>query len=69
MEPAIEPSIGARVELERVLRDFGCGVVAIGNGVASAEAEQLVRDALASAPDVAAACGYMIVDEVGASVY
>jgi protein Tex len=58
-----------RLEAKEILtadtRASGVQVIAIGNGTASRETEQLVSEVIAENPGV----GYAIVDEAGASVY
>jgi uncharacterized protein len=61
-------------ELRTLVRKYSVELIAVGNGTASMETEQLVRDALddpslATEPSSCAKCGYVIVDEAGASVY
>ncbi|GHO86200.1 hypothetical protein KSZ_42060 [Dictyobacter formicarum] len=62
----------ARKLLQQMLADYRITVIAIGNGTASRETEQLVADLsreLAERDHEAEAIGYMIVNEAGASVY
>lgn len=55
-----------RSKLEQILRDHECHVVAIGNGTACRETEELVSELAAeSSWDI----NYVIVNEAGASVY
>jgi uncharacterized protein len=51
--------------LDAAIHKAGVGVIAIGNGTASRETEQLVAELIAGHPSVQ----YAIVDEAGASVY
>ncbi|HEY9721549.1 MAG TPA: Tex family protein [Oscillatoriaceae cyanobacterium] len=51
--------------LRRLIAKYGVTVVAIGNGTASRETEQLVAEAIKGLAGV----GYVIVSEAGASVY
>ena len=56
----------ARKELERLLRETGSEMIAIGNGTAGRETEQFVRETLAAAGMRLPA---VLVNEAGASVY
>lgn len=62
----------ARKQLQQMLADYQIRVIAIGNGTASRETEQLVAELLREHaeqhPDEEP-IGYMIVNEAGASVY
>ena len=60
---------GASVELARLIRAHGVGLIAIGNGTASRESEKLVADVLAALPGDAPKPVKVIVSEAGASVY
>ena len=60
---------GAQVELARLIRAHGVGLIAIGNGTASRESEKLVGDVLAALPGDAVKPVKVIVSEAGASVY
>ncbi len=60
---------GAQVELARLIRAHGVGLIAIGNGTASRESEKLVADVLAALPGDAPKPAKVIVSEAGASVY
>jgi protein Tex len=60
---------GAQVELARLIRAHGVGLIAIGNGTASRESEKLVADVLAALPVDAPKPVKVIVSEAGASVY
>jgi uncharacterized protein len=51
--------------LRRLIADHGATLIAIGNGTASRETEQLVAELTRALPDV----HYLIVNEAGASVY
>lgn len=62
----------ARALLRQLLTDYGITVIAIGNGTASRETEQVVADLLRQMEADGSAkekIGYMIVNEAGASVY
>ncbi|GCE16933.1 Tex family protein [Dictyobacter kobayashii] len=62
----------ARKLLQQMLSDYGISVIAIGNGTASRETEQLVAELLrelAEREQGSEKIGYMIVNEAGASVY
>ncbi|GCF07690.1 Tex family protein [Dictyobacter arantiisoli] len=62
----------ARQQLRQMLADYEISVIAIGNGTASRETEQLVADLLRELGEQhpgQEAPGYMIVNEAGASVY
>jgi protein Tex len=60
---------GASVEIARLIRAHGVGLIAIGNGTASRESEKLVADVLAALPGDAPKPVKVIVSEAGASVY
>ena len=60
---------GASVEIARLIRAHGVGLIAIGNGTASRESEKLVGDVLAALPGDAPKPVTVIVSEAGASVY
>ena len=55
----------AKVELKRLIRQYGVEIIAIGNGTASRESEAFVAEVLKEVPNVS----YVIVNESGASVY
>lgn len=55
----------ARSTLSRLIRTHGIENIAIGNGTASRESEQLISELLHDFPNVS----YMVVSEAGASVY
>ena len=59
----------ARTLVRTLLTDYGITVIAIGNGTASRETEQLVADLLSKMEHENKKIGYMIVNEAGASVY
>lgn len=62
----------ARQTLRRLIKEFGITVIAIGNGTASRETEQLVAGLigeLEQADNGKEKIGYVIVNEAGASVY
>ncbi len=58
----------ARQLLHKLLTQYQITVIAIGNGTASRETEQLVADLLRES-ELEQQVGYMIVNEAGASVY
>ena len=60
---------GASVEIARLIRAHGVGLIAIGNGTASRESEKLVGDVLAALPGDQPKPVKVIVSEAGASVY
>ncbi len=55
----------AKATLTRLIRKHGVERIAIGNGTASRESEQLVAEVIRDCPGVS----YMVVSEAGASVY
>lgn len=55
----------ARRTLSKLVVEYGVSLIAIGNGTASRETEQLVSQLIAKMPEV----HYLIVSEAGASVY
>jgi uncharacterized protein len=55
--------------LKRLIARHDVTLIAIGNGTASRETEQLVAELIRKRGDDAAALRYLIVDEAGASVY
>jgi protein Tex len=59
---------GAQVELARLIRAHGVGLIAIGNGTASRETEKMVGDVIAALP-AGPRPTKVIVSEAGASVY
>jgi len=63
----------ARATLVKLIVEQGAEVIAIGNGTASRETEQLVAEAIAQAreqvPNPASPVSYVMVNEAGASVY
>ncbi|HEY6409232.1 MAG TPA: Tex family protein [Ktedonobacteraceae bacterium] len=62
----------ARETLRRLLTHYGITVIAIGNGTASRETEQLVAGLIRELEEekgVSSQIGYVIVNEAGASVY
>ncbi len=57
---------GTRERLASLLRQYDCRLVAIGNGTACRETEELVAETIATlVPDVR----YLIINEAGASIY
>lgn len=61
-----EKRAGAADKLVGFLTEHNCGLIAIGNGTACRETEELVSELIAEhAPE----CRYLIVNEAGASVY
>ncbi len=60
---------GASVEIARLIRAHGVGLIAIGNGTASRESEKLVADVLAALPGDGPKPVKVIVSEAGASIY
>ncbi len=60
---------GASVELARLIRAYGVGLIAIGNGTASRETEKLVGDVVVALPGDGPKPVKVIVSEAGASVY
>jgi uncharacterized protein len=64
--PAISPRTEAKAKLEELIHKHQLNVIAIGNGTACRETEELVSELIAErVPDLA----YVIVNEAGASVY
>jgi uncharacterized protein len=64
--PPPSPRVEAKAKLEELSRKHQLNVIAIGNGTACRETEELVSELIAeSLPDLA----YVIVNEAGASVY
>lgn len=62
----------ARQQLRHLLKEYAISVIAIGNGTASRETEQMVAELLRELEqetETASAIGYVIVNEAGASVY
>ncbi|MDQ2884548.1 MAG: RNA-binding transcriptional accessory protein [Chloroflexota bacterium] len=62
----------ATQQLRKLLAQYAIGVIAIGNGTASRETEQLVADLIRDLEQEGGAVGsigYVIVNEAGASVY
>ncbi len=59
---------GAQVELARLIRAHGVGLIAIGNGTASRETEKMVGDVIGALP-AGPRPTKVIVSEAGASVY
>ena len=61
-----EKKEASKARLAELLKEHHCSIVAIGNGTACRETEELVAEVIAeSAPDVR----YVIVNEAGASIY
>lgn len=61
-----EKKAAAKDKLAALLTEHGCELIAIGNGTACRETEEMVADLIADAhPDVR----YVIVNEAGASIY
>ena len=61
-----EKRAGAAGKLAEMLKEQDCGLIAIGNGTACRETEELVSELISEhAPE----CRYLIVNEAGASVY
>src|SRR5207249_3240179 len=68
-EPAVVPGAArqeAKAKLEELIRKHDLNVIAIGNGTACRETEELVSELIAEKMPEAA---YVIVNEAGASVY
>ncbi|WP_071396433.1 Tex family protein [Bacillus tuaregi] len=64
--PPVSKTKEAKEKFEKIVRDYGVEMVAIGNGTASRETEQFVADILKDLPKE---IFYLIVNEAGASVY
>ncbi|MFN9371804.1 MAG: Tex family protein [Planctomycetaceae bacterium] len=63
---AAEKLAATRARLAELLREHGCRLIAIGNGTACRETEELVAQTIAEhVPDAR----YLIVNEAGASIY
>ena len=58
---------GGKIRLKRLIQQHHVRAIAIGNGTASRESEQIVAEILREMPECEAA--YMVVSEAGASVY
>ncbi len=58
---------GGKAKLKALIQKYHVAAIAIGNGTASRESEQIVAEILRELPDKTAA--YMVVSEAGASVY
>ncbi|MBQ6039680.1 MAG: RNA-binding transcriptional accessory protein [Oscillospiraceae bacterium] len=58
---------GGKIKLKRLIQQHHVEAIAIGNGTASRESEQVVSEILHELPECKAA--YMVVSEAGASVY
>ncbi|MCQ2408462.1 MAG: RNA-binding transcriptional accessory protein [Oscillospiraceae bacterium] len=58
---------GGKIKLKRLIQQYHVRAIAIGNGTASRESEQIVAEILREMPECEAA--YMVVSEAGASVY
>ena len=58
---------GGKAKLKNLIQQYHVAAIAIGNGTASRESEQIVAEILHELPDQKAA--YMVVSEAGASVY
>ncbi len=56
----------SRRRVVSLIRRYGVGAIAIGNGTASRESEAFIADTLR---EMGGGCGYVIVSEAGASVY
>ena len=56
----------SRRRVVSLIRRYGVGAIAIGNGTASRESEAFIADTLR---EIGGGCGYVIVSEAGASVY
>ena len=56
----------SRRKVISLVRRYGIGAIAIGNGTASRESEAFIADTLR---EIGEGCGYVIVSEAGASVY
>ena len=58
---------GGKIKLKRLIEQYHVAAIAIGNGTASRESEQIVAEILRELPQQHTA--YMVVSEAGASVY
>lgn len=58
---------GGKEKLKKLIQRYHVAAIAIGNGTASRESEQIVAEILHELPELHAA--YMVVSEAGASVY
>lgn len=58
---------GGKIKLKKLIQQYHVAAIAIGNGTASRESEQIVAEILRELPDQHTA--YMVVSEAGASVY
>lgn len=58
---------GGKMKLKTLIQKYNVAAIAIGNGTASRESEQIVADILHELPEQHTA--YMVVSEAGASVY
>ncbi|MBR4199793.1 MAG: RNA-binding transcriptional accessory protein [Oscillospiraceae bacterium] len=58
---------GGKIKLKKLIKQYHVEAIAIGNGTASRESEQIVAEILHEIPECRAA--YMVVSEAGASVY
>ena len=67
----LHQSAKASALLRQIIADYAITVIAIGNGTASRETEQLVADLLSQLKQegVSGEIGYVLVNEAGASVY
>ena len=63
---SVEKKAAARRQIADLLREHDCRLIAIGNGTACRETEELVAEVIATEVEDAA---YVIVNEAGASVY
>ncbi len=59
----------ARQTLRKLLSEYGIDVIAIGNGTASRETEQMVAELIRAHEQERGQIGYVMVNEAGASVY
>ncbi len=57
----------AKIQVKKLVEEYGVTTIAIGNGTASRETEQLAAEIISEMPD--SALQYTIVNEAGASVY
>ncbi|MHB8124747.1 MAG: Tex family protein [Desulfitobacteriaceae bacterium] len=64
--PPQNKRIEAKKSLEQVIKDYGVNLIAIGNGTASRESEEVVAELI---NDKGLAVEYILVSEAGASVY
>lgn len=58
---------GGKIKLKKLIQQYHVAAIAIGNGTASRESEQIVAEILRELPEQHTA--YMVVSEAGASVY